>query len=210
VADPEGVPVNASKDLGFRVREASTSPGPAEAKCEAANCPRVSAGFSESQRMRYTTVGVTLDPIGVIHSPYKTKQECPIQGAFCPDAKGTVEVFRDYEPALRDIESFSHLYLLYHFDRAGDIVLIRPPFLDDEPHGVFASRHPCRPNGLGLSIVGLLKRERNLLTVSGIDVLDQTPLVDIKPYIPSFDSHPQATEGWVEGKKERRKPPGRE
>lgn len=111
---------------------------------------------------------------------------------------------------MKDIETFSHIMLLYQFDRAGKAKLVRPTFLDDEPHGVFASRHPCRPNSIGITIVRLLKRKKNILEVSGIDVLDKTPLIDIKPYVPRFDAHPEATEGWIAGTKERSKPPGRE
>ena len=88
--------------------------------------------------------------------------------------------------------------------------MIRAPFLDDEPHGIYATRHPCRPNGIGMSIVKLLGRERNVLTVSGIDVLNETPLIDIKPYIPKFDIIDSASEGWTAGKIWRPKPSGRE
>ncbi len=153
---------------------------------------------------------VTLHPVGIIHTPFRTKEESPIQGAFRPEAEGTVEVFPEFAPALKDIETFTHLYLIYHFDRAGEVILSRPTFLDDEPHGVFASRHPCRPNGLGLTVVRLLRREGNLLHVNGIDVLDGTPLIDVKPYIPRFDCYPEASEGWTAGKQERPKPPERE
>ena len=151
-----------------------------------------------------------LKPIGVIRSPYATKEEAPIQGAFCPESRGTVEVLPEYEEGLKDVEGFSHIYLLYLFDRAGKVELVRPTFLDDEAHGVFACRHPCRPSGIGLSIVRLLQREGNVLEVGGIDVLDSTPLIDIKPYVPRFDCFPEASEGWVAARKERPKPPGRE
>lgn len=153
---------------------------------------------------------IAIHPIGIIHSPYQTKEEAPIQGAFQPEAEGTVELFAEFAPALKDIETFTHLFLIYRFDRAGEVILSRPTFLDDEPHGVFASRHPCRPNGLGLSVVRLLRREGDILHVGGIDVLDGTPLIDIKPYIPRFDCHPEASAGWTAGKEERQKPPGRE
>ncbi|MBC7962217.1 MAG: tRNA (N6-threonylcarbamoyladenosine(37)-N6)-methyltransferase TrmO [Steroidobacteraceae bacterium] len=153
---------------------------------------------------------ITLHPIGIIHSPFATKEEAPIQGAFQPEAEGTVEVFAEFAASLKDIETFTHLILIYRFDRAGEVILSRPTFLDDEPHGVFASRHPCRPNGLGLSVVRLLRREGNILHAGGIDVLDGTPLIDIKPYIPRFDSYPEANEGWFAGKEARQKPPGRE
>jgi len=99
-----------------------------------------------------------LRAIGVIHSPYVTKDACPIQPVYASEARGTVEVFEEYAAGLKDVETFSHLYLLYLFDRAGQIELVRPTFLDDEPHGVFASRHPCRPNGIGMSIVRLTGR----------------------------------------------------
>jgi tRNA (adenine37-N6)-methyltransferase len=149
-------------------------------------------------------------PIGVIYTPYQTKEAAPIQGIFSPGGLGRVEVFPEYAEGLQDIETFSHIILLYQFDRAGEIRLVRPTFLDDEPHGVFASRHPCRPNGLGLTIVKLLGRSKNILEISGIDVLDGTPLLDIKPYIPRFDCFPEANEGWLASKTERSKPPGRE
>ena len=148
--------------------------------------------------------------VGVIHTPYTTKEEAPIQGNFHPDAIGTVEVFAEFSEGLLDIELFSHLVLLYHFDRASDVELVRHPFLDDTLHGIFATRHPCRPNGIGLSIVKLLRREGNVLHVSGIDVLNGTPLLDIKPYVTRFDCFPKASEGWFVGKEKREKPPGRE
>jgi tRNA (adenine37-N6)-methyltransferase len=148
--------------------------------------------------------------VGIIRTGHATKEVTPIQGAFQPDATGTVEVFQEFAAGLKDVCLFSHLILIYHFDRAGDVELIRKPFLDDTPHGIFATRHPCRPNGIGISVVSLLSREGNLLKVCGIDVLDGTPLLDIKPYVPRFDSYPEATEGWFAGKEKREKPPGRE
>jgi len=156
-------------------------------------------------------MNLKLEPIGIIHSPYKTKEATPIQGNFSPEAIGQVEVYPEYEEGLKDIDTFSHIILLYQFDRAGEIKLVRPTFLDDKAHGVFASRHPCRPNGLGLTVVRLLKVcSRNTLEVSGIDVLDGTPLIDIKPYIPRFDCFAEASEGWVASTAERPKPAGRE
>ncbi len=122
-----------------------------------------------------------LVPIGFIHSPFHSKEACPIQPVYAREAEGRVEVFEEYAPGLKDVETFSHLYLLYLFDRSGEIQMVRPTFLDDEPHGIYASRHPCRPNGLGLSIVRLIRREGNTLWVNGVDVLDGTPLLDIKP-----------------------------
>jgi tRNA-Thr(GGU) m(6)t(6)A37 methyltransferase TsaA len=151
-----------------------------------------------------------LSPIGIIHSPFQTKEACPIQPAYAAESEGRVEVFEAYASGLKDIETFSHLYLLYLFDRSGEIQMIRPTFLDDEPHGIYASRHPCRPNSLGLSIVNLIRRETNTLWIHGVDVLDGTPLLDIKPYIPRFDCFLSASEGWFEDKQWRPKPGGRE
>jgi tRNA-Thr(GGU) m(6)t(6)A37 methyltransferase TsaA len=151
-----------------------------------------------------------LNPIGIIHSPHKTKDECPIQPLYSANAEGTVEVFQEYAAGLKDIETFSHIYLLYLFNRAGKIELMRPTFLDDRPHGIYASRHPCRPNGIGMSIVRLLRRESNVLFVDGLDVLDGTPLLDIKPYIPKFDIVESASNGWVADKQWRPKPRDRE
>jgi len=152
----------------------------------------------------------TIEQIGIIHSPYAGKEVCPVQGRAAPEGIGRVEVFPEYEEALETIETFSHIFLLYRFDRAGEIQLSRPTFLDDAPHGVFASRHPCRPNSIGMSIVRLEAKKENILEVSEIDILDNTPLLDIKPYIPRFDYRQDASNGWVEGKAWREKPEGRE
>ncbi len=149
-------------------------------------------------------------PIGVIHTPFASKDECPIQSAYADDAEGRVEVFELFAAGLTDVEAFSHLFLLYLFDRAGEVQLVRSTFLDDETHGIYASRHPSRPNGIGLSVVRLLGRDENVLVVAGIDVLDGTPLLDIKPYIPRFDCVADASEGWLTTKSWRPKPPGRE
>jgi tRNA (adenine37-N6)-methyltransferase len=151
-----------------------------------------------------------INPVGIIHTPFATKEECPIQPLYASGAVGRVEVFEEFAEGLQDIEGFSHIYLLYLLDRAGQIELVRGTFLDDTPHGIYASRHPCRPNGIGMSIVKLVGREKNILTVEGIDVLDQTPLIDIKPYIPKFDSFESASEGWFADKQWRSKPVGRE
>ncbi len=148
--------------------------------------------------------------IGIIFSPYKTKAECPIQGSVVPDGNGRIEVFSEYVEGLETIETFSHIILFYIFDRAGEIKLSRPTFLDDAAHGVFASRHPCRPNRIGMSIVKLEKRTKNILDVSEIDVLDKTPLIDIKPYLPRFDYRENANNGWTAAKELQEKPGNRE
>ena len=151
-----------------------------------------------------------INPIGVIHTPFQTKDACPIQPVYAAEAAGQVAVFPEFAPGLKDINMFSHIYLLYALDRAGKIELQRATFLDDTPHGIYASRHPCRPNSIGLSIVKLITVQDAMLTVQGVDVLDQTPLLDIKPYIPKFDCVPDASEGWTAGKAWQGKPSGRE
>lgn len=155
-------------------------------------------------------MSITINPIGIIHSPYNSKESCPIQGAFVKESHGEIEIFPEYSEGLKDIDTFSHLIILYHFNKAGEIKLVRQTFLDDEPHGIFASRHPCRPSGIGLSVVTLKNREKNILEVGCIDVLDETPLIDIKPYVPRFDCYPEASEGWVADKPWRPKPPNLE
>jgi tRNA (adenine37-N6)-methyltransferase len=151
-----------------------------------------------------------MKPIGIIRSPHASKEECPLQPLYAADALGYVELFQEYEAGLKDLDSFSHIYLFYLFDRAGEVKLIRQTFLDDEERGIFATRHPCRPNPIGMSIVRLKKRMNNILEVMGIDVLDNTPLLDIKPYIPRFDLIATASEGWTANVSWRPKPKGRE
>ena len=148
--------------------------------------------------------------IGTIYSPYKKKEDCPIQGQAMPEGKGYIELYPEYKDALHALDSFSHIILFYMFDRAGEVLLKRLPFSDDEVKGLFATRHPCRPNPIGISIVKLDKIKDNLLYISEIDVLDKTPLIDIKPYVPKFDYRENANNGWLEGLPFRPKPGGRE
>lgn len=144
-------------------------------------------------------VALSLKPIGVIHSPYKTKEEMPIQGRFRPEVTGKIEVFEDYEEGLKDIEGFSHLIILYWFHQTGKTSLLIRPYLDETPRGVFATRYPTRPNPIGISVVRLLGREGNILRISEVDVLDGTPLLDIKPYVPQFDRREGTRVGWLTG-----------
>jgi tRNA-Thr(GGU) m(6)t(6)A37 methyltransferase TsaA len=163
-----------------------------------------------SKEYKDERMGMEINPVGIIHTPFATKESCPIQPLYASGAVGRVEVFEEFAAGLKDVETFSHIYLLYLLDRAGKIELVRGTFLDDTPHGIYASRHPCRPNNIGMSIVKLVGHENNILTVEGIDVLDQTPLLDIKPYVPRFDSFESASEGWIAGKQWRPKPGGKE
>ena len=138
-------------------------------------------------------------PIGRIHTPFQSKSDTPIQ-PFRSQAVGRVEVFEEYAEGLRDTEGFSHLILLYLFHKSSSYQLTVKPFLDNRPHGLFATRYPARPNQIGLSVVKLLKREENVLFTEGIDVLDGTPLLDVKPYVPDFEPSEDVRIGWLEGK----------
>jgi tRNA (adenine37-N6)-methyltransferase len=141
---------------------------------------------------------ISFKTIGIIHTPFQTAKETPIQ-AIRSDAVGQVEVNLDYLEGLDGVEEFSHLILLYIFDRSPkEISLKVKPFLDDQVHGVFATRYPQRPNPIGISVVELISREGNVLTIRGADMLDGTPLLDIKPYIPDFDVHKTLNNGWFD------------
>ena len=132
---------------------------------------------------------ITIKPIGYIESPFNTNNDSiPIQPGFS-DTFGTVVVDPRFEEGLDKIDGFSHIILIYWFDRAEDEKLSITPYLDDVPKGIFAIRHPNRPNRIGLSIVQLVKVDGNKLLIKGIDVYDKTPLLDIKPFVPEFDVH---------------------
>jgi tRNA-Thr(GGU) m(6)t(6)A37 methyltransferase TsaA len=137
----------------------------------------------------------TIHPIGIIHTPFTGKDGTPIQ-ASRSEAVGRVEVYPEFADGLQDIDGFSHILLLYVFHRSSGYTLSVKPFLDDQQRGLFATRYPARPNPIGLSIVRLLRRDENDLIVEGIDVLDGTPLIDIKPYVPDFDVRTEVRTGW--------------
>ena len=139
-------------------------------------------------------------PIGVIHSPHTEKSKTPIQPSRS-QAIGRVELYPQFADGLQDIEGFSHLILLYVFHRSSEYSLKVTPFLDDQLRGLFATRYPCRPNPIGLSTVRFISREANVLEVEGVDVLDGTPLLDIKPYMPEFDIRQNVSAGWYETRK---------
>ena len=141
---------------------------------------------------------IRLKPIGIIHTPYKEPKGIPIQGKFEKGVTGQAELFPEYRQGLKDIEGFSHIILIYYFDRSKDERLIAQPFLEDETHGIFAIRSPHRPNHIGISIVKLEKVEKNVITLSEVDILDGTPLLDIKPYVSHFDSREDVKNGWLD------------
>jgi tRNA (adenine37-N6)-methyltransferase len=141
---------------------------------------------------------IILRPIGVIHSPFTEKESTPIQSVRS-QAIGWVEVYPEFAAGLKDIEQLSHLHLLYFFHQSFGYKLHVKPFLDDQEHGIFATRYPYRPNQIGLSTVRLLSCQENRLTIAGLDVLDLTPLLDIKPYVPDFDIRTEDVRtGWYE------------
>lgn len=141
-----------------------------------------------------------LEPIGWIRSPWHTPDDTPIQPCRSR-ASGRLEILPQYERGLQDLDGFSHIILLYIFHRSQPgCDLTVTPFLDRVPRGLFATRYPRRPNPIGLSVMRLLRIEGRFVYVDGIDVLDGTPLVDIKPYVPAFDAFPDAIPGWLKGR----------
>ncbi len=151
-------------------------------------------------KVEKSPMDIVVRPIGVIRSPFKTPSEAPIQ-ASRSQARGQVEVFPEFQQGLTDLEGFSHIYLVYVFHEVSTFSLLVKPFLDDKLHGIFATRHPERPNRIGFSIVKLLGRNGNILESEGVDMLDGTPLLDIKPYMPEFDERKDVRIGWYGDRK---------
>lgn len=138
----------------------------------------------------------TFRPIGFVRSPYKNTKEIPKGLGTKHEAEGVIEILPEFEPGLTDIEGFSHLFLIWIFDRADGFSLVAKPPSDDREHGVFATRSPRRPNPIGLTVVDLLRREGSKLHVRGIDMLDRTPILDIKPYLSSVPPE-TLKRGWL-------------
>lgn len=141
---------------------------------------------------------VTFRPIGVIRSEHNSADATPIQPVYARDCLGRAEILPEFAEGLADIEGFSHVYLLYWLHRAEAPRLRMKPFLQDVERGIFATRAPCRPNPIGLSLVRLLRREGNVLHLAGVDVLDGTPLLDLKPFAPRYDTVENSRGGWTE------------
>jgi tRNA-Thr(GGU) m(6)t(6)A37 methyltransferase TsaA len=136
-------------------------------------------------------------PIGFIRSPYRETSAIPKGLGAKHDAEGAIELLREFEPGLKDIEGFSHLFVLWEFDRADGFDLVaRPPTDEKRPHGVFSTRSPRRPNPIGLTVVELLQRDGPALHVRGVDMLDGTPVLDIKPYLSSVPAE-KLRRGWL-------------
>jgi len=143
-------------------------------------------------------ISITFNSIGTIHSPFHELSNMPIQPCSSFSATGTVEILPQYVAGLKDLAGFSHIILLYYLHLANRVGLTVTPFLDSEPRGVFATRAPQRPNPIGLSVVKLIEVDQNILYVENLDILDGTPLLDLKPYIPEFDSPIEIRLGWLE------------
>ncbi len=143
---------------------------------------------------------IIYQPIGIIHSPFKTLANIPIQNFGAKGETGTIEIFPEFKAGLKDLEGFSHLILLYHLHEITHFKLIVKPFMDTVEHGIFATRSPVRPNPIGLTVVKLIEINDNLITIENLDMLDQTPLLDIKPCLPMIDDIQNLQLGWLTGK----------
>lgn len=144
------------------------------------------------------TADITLKPIGIIRSPHRAATGTPVQPAYAEQCEGQVIVDPEFEAGLNDLDGFERVWLIFWLDRSKAYRLQVVPYRDTRERGLFATRAPSRPNPIGLSVVRLLGREANVLRVSGVDMLDNTPLLDIKPYVPEFDAYPASRAGWLD------------
>lgn len=144
-----------------------------------------------------------IEPIGLIKTPFNDLEGMPIQPSGASDVIGTIILNEEFQQGLTDLEGFSHIILLYHFHESRGFKLMVKPFLDDQKRGLFSTRAPRRPNPIGLSVVELLKIKDNCLTIKGVDILDNTPLLDIKPYVPGFEPKENIRAGWLEKAQEK-------
>ena len=143
---------------------------------------------------------IKYQPIGTIYSPFKTPVDTPIQPIGGVGVKAEVEIFPEYVEGLQDLTGFSHIILLYHCHLCKAYKLTVKPFMDDVAHGLFATRAPARPNQIGISVVRLIRIDNKTLYIKDVDIIDQTPLLDIKPFVPDFDVRDEVRIGWLEGK----------
>jgi len=161
-------------------------------------CFAADVTFAQKQTGNPMDKSIVLEPIGVVHSPYQEAKGTPIQGVFGGETEAWVELKEEYAKGLKDLDGFSHAILLYHFHKSDREEIVGKPYLEAEEHGIFAIRSPHRPNHIGLSVVKIKKIQGNKLHFTEVDVLDGTPLLDIKPYVRQFDSRPDARNGWIE------------
>ena len=155
--------------------------------------------FSNQGDGKFSADQILYKPIGYVHSSYKDQETTPIQPVFDNENEGTIEILEEYAPGLKDLDGFSHLFVFYYFHKATTVKLTVKPFLEDVERGIFATRAPCRPNPIGLSIVKLKEVKGNILHIVGIDILDGTAVLDIKPYCEQFDKVLNPRCGWQDG-----------
>jgi tRNA-Thr(GGU) m(6)t(6)A37 methyltransferase TsaA len=141
---------------------------------------------------------ITIQPIGIIHTPHKNIKNMPIQPIAAKGIKGKIELLPKYAAGLKDLEGFSHITLIYHFHKIEGFELEVIPFMDTEKRGIFACKAPKRPNAIGISTVKVIKIENNIIYVEEVDMLNGTPLIDIKPFYPKYDNRDNVTIGWLE------------
>lgn len=141
---------------------------------------------------------VKYKPIGVVRTPFAKPQNVPIQSIASKGVKGSIEIAREYVEGLKDLEDFSHIILIYHCHLSNSYSLAVKPFLDEKLHGVFSTRAPARPKPIGISIVRLTKIEDNIIYIQDLDIINGTPLLDVKPYVPRFDNRSSTKIGWLE------------
>jgi len=157
----------------------------------------ITNGNLKSFKNRKFPQKVCFKPIGVIHSPFKDLKGIPIQSTMS-EIKGEIEIFSQYTDGLKDLKAFSHIFCLYVFDMVRlPVPLQSKPFLEDKIKGVFSIRTPFRPNPIGLSILEIIRLKQNIIYVNNLDILDKTPVIDIKPYIPQFDFRDTDKIGWL-------------
>jgi tRNA (adenine37-N6)-methyltransferase len=146
---------------------------------------------------------ISCTPIGVVHSPFTSLEGMPLQTIAAQGIPGSIGLAPIFRGGLKDLEAFSHLMLLTHLHRMTGYALDVTPYLDDQPHGIFATRSPRRPNPLGLSVVRLIAIEEGMLRIEDVDLLDGTPLLDLKPYVPAFDARATERIGWLASRLDR-------
>jgi len=144
---------------------------------------------------------ILFTPIVIIHTPHKMKEGMPIQSSGAEGTKGFIKLKKKYIKGLLDLDGFSHIFLIYYFHKSKGFELLVKPYLDDNFHGIFSTRAPKRPNSIGISVVKLIGIKDNILEIENVDILDGTPLLDIKPYISEFDIHNIEKNGWFNAKK---------
>ncbi|MBN2429745.1 MAG: tRNA (N6-threonylcarbamoyladenosine(37)-N6)-methyltransferase TrmO [Deltaproteobacteria bacterium] len=152
--------------------------------------------FTNQGDGKFSADQIYYKPIGYVHSPYKDPDTTPIQPVFDEDSEGTIEILEQYEPGLKDLDGFSHLFVFYYLHKASPARMTVKPFLQDVERGIFATRAPCRPNPIGLSIVKLKEVRGRILDIVGVDILDGSAVLDIKPYCEQFDKVLEPRCGW--------------